>query len=219
VTQLQLVSSTDTPSCEFYRQNFMLSTHLHAIIVQWDRVSFRQTHRDSCEFDINIGMLSSCCEFESLFDRQYIGMLLWFLSSCDSDRHIGILWVGKTHSRAIIILWVRVTVRQTTHRHATMIPVIVWVRVTVRQTTHRHATMIPLIVWVRQTHRHAITILWVGTTAWYHHVTRVSSNHSSTEDTSACYYDSCHLVTLICTSPVTSACYHHLVSSTDTSAC
>ena len=38
-----------------------------------------------------------------------------------------IVWVRQTHRRAIILLWVRDTVRQKTHRHATMITVIVWV--------------------------------------------------------------------------------------------
>jgi len=160
-------------------------------------------------------MLSSCCDSTS---------------TCQFYRHT-IMWVLQTKLHAIDasacyhravrssqlstdtswLVWVRHK-----HRHAI---IVLWVRVTVRQTIHRHATMIPVIVWLRQTHRHPVS--WKDTFTCYHHL--VSSSHCSTDDTSACYYDSCHRVSSShCSTDDTSACYYdssHRVSPTDTSAC
>ncbi len=64
--------------------------------------------------------------------------------------------------------------------------------------THRHAI---IIMWFRQTHRHAIIILWV-LHAYRHAITI----HSFLWKNSPCYH---HLVS----STDTSSCYHHLVCS------
>ncbi len=85
--------------CEFHRHIIMLSSccefhrHIGGVLsscCEFDR-HIGGVLSSCCEFDRHIGMRSSSCDFESLFDRRHIGMLLWFPSSCEFDGHIGML--------------------------------------------------------------------------------------------------------------------------------
>ena len=152
-------------SCEFDRHIGMLSsccdstcelelesvrqTHNHAIIMLWVQPS----HRHAI-------IMSRLCVRQT-----HRALYHHVVRSTDSSGHaIIMLWVPQTHrGHAIIMLWVRQT-----HRHAI---IILWFWVTVRQTTHRHATMIPVIVWVRRTHRHATLIPVI---VCHYYVTRVT---------------------------------------------